>query len=248
MRGPARWISGCTRADSSGAGSGERLGGDFALGDRIWRRILHGLGAVVLVYFVVPNGFFVFAPKEVILLVLLGLVVVAELLRFTVGLELPTVRDYESHRVGGYVYFAVALTIVVLLFPEPIAVAVVLGTAFVDPVAGELRTAGRSRSLYPAVPVALYAVLAFTSLAIDRPVALGAGRASRARGGCAGRRGRAPEAPLGGRRLRDDDRARAVPLRGRGARPGTAAVAAPAQTIGVRTACGAPFEESTLIA
>ncbi len=145
---------------------GERLGGDFALGDRIWRRILHGLGAIVLVYFVVPNGFFVFAPKEVILLVLLGLVVVAELLRFTVGLELPTVRDYESHRVGGYVYFAVALTIVVLLFPEPIAVAVVLGTAFVDPVAGELRTAGRSRSLYPAVPVALYAVLAFTSLAI----------------------------------------------------------------------------------
>jgi dolichol kinase len=145
---------------------GERFGGDFALGDRLWRRILHGLGATVLVYFVVPNRFFVIAPKEVILLVLLGLVLVAELLRFTVGLELPTVRAYESRRVGGYVYFAVALTIAVLLFPEPIAVAVVLGTAFVDPVAGELRTAAGSRSLYPAVPVALYAGLAFASLAI----------------------------------------------------------------------------------
>ncbi|HLN51928.1 MAG TPA: hypothetical protein VK455_07755 [Thermoplasmata archaeon] len=145
---------------------GERLGGDFALGDRIWRRVLHGLGATVLVYFLVPNRLFVIAPKEAILLALLGLVLLAELLRLTVGLELPTVRAYESHRVGGYVYFAVALTIAVLLFPEPIAVAVVLGTAFVDPVAGELRTHARRRSLYPAVPVALYAVLAFASLAI----------------------------------------------------------------------------------
>src|SRR5208282_6625146 len=81
-----------------------------------------------------------------------------------------------------------------------------------------------------------------------RGVALGARRAARARGGGPRGRGRTPEAPLGRRRPRDDDRTRPVPLRGRGARPGPAAVAAPAQTMGVRTACGAPFEESMLIA
>jgi len=144
---------------------GGQFGGDFALGDRVLRRLLHLSGAAVLLYFVIPPRFFVIASTEEILLALLAAVVAIEVLRLAAGLELATVRAYESRRVGGYVFYAVALTAAVLLFPEPIAAAVVLGTALVDPLVGEIRGHPGARSLYPVVPVALYAALAFAGLA-----------------------------------------------------------------------------------
>ena len=145
---------------------GARFGGDAVLGDRLWRRFLHLFGAGVLVYFVLPDGFFVVLPKEVVLLLALAAVLVLEGLRHVAGLELPTVRPYEAHRVGSYVFYAVALVGAVLLFPRPIAAAVVLGTSLVDPLAGELRGAPRLSRLYPAVPLVAYAVLAWVGLAL----------------------------------------------------------------------------------
>jgi hypothetical protein len=144
---------------------GSQLGGDFALGDRALRRILHVAGASVLLYFVIPSGFFLIATTEEILLGLLAAVLVIEGLRLAFGLEMAAVRSYESRRVGSYAYYAVALTAAVLLLPEPIAVVVVLGTAFVDPFMGELRDRAGLRWLYPLAPVGFYAALAFVGLA-----------------------------------------------------------------------------------
>jgi hypothetical protein len=143
---------------------GVRFKGDFELGDRIWRRVLHGLCAGILLYYLLPNAFFVIASKQVVLVVALVAVLVLELLRHRAGLELPTLRPYEERRVASYVFFAVAIVTVILLFPEPIAAAVVLGTALVDPLVGELRVARASRSMLWVVPVPVYAVLAFLGL------------------------------------------------------------------------------------
>ena len=118
---------------------GAQLGGDAELGDRAWRRIVHASGASVLLYYVLPPHLFVIASTEEMLLIALGLVLLLEVLRHGVGLELPTIRSYEIDRVGSYVYYSIALVAAVLLFPRPIAAVVVLGTAFVDPLAGELR-------------------------------------------------------------------------------------------------------------
>jgi hypothetical protein len=144
---------------------GHALGGDEELGDRAWRRILHLFGALVLVYYAVPNNFFVVAPKADILLAALGVMFVLEALRHAVGLELPTIRPYETHRIASFVFFALALVLAVLLFPLPIAAAVVLGTAIVDPVAGELRRQSNSPVLTVGLPVAAYGLLAFVGLA-----------------------------------------------------------------------------------
>ena len=144
---------------------GQKLGGDEELGDRAWRRIMHALGAAVLVYYVVPDNFFLIAPKEDVLLAALAAVFVIEVLRHTVGLELPTVRPYEARRVGSYVFYALALVIAILVFPKPIGAAVVLGTAIVDPVAGELRGRGGSPLLTVGVPLVLYWLLAAAGLA-----------------------------------------------------------------------------------
>jgi len=155
---------------------GVKLGGDEALGDRAWRRILHVLGAAVLVYYLLPDDFFVVAPKEYVLLAALLAMFVLEALRHAVGLQLPTIRPYEAHRVASFAFYALALVLAVLLFPRPIGAAVVLGTAVVDPLAGELRRRGGSTLTTVLTPFAVYAVLAFAGLAVvgDWPIAISA--------------------------------------------------------------------------
>ncbi len=140
------------------------FGRDEAAADELWRRILHGAGAFVLVYYVLPTGFFLVAPKEDVLLAALGAVIVLEVARRIARLELPTLRPYEARRPASFLFYAVALVVAVLLFPEPIAAAVVVGTAFVDPVAGELRRQARSRGVALGVPWAVYTALAVTAL------------------------------------------------------------------------------------
>lgn len=141
------------------------FGRDESAGDVIWRRILHGAGALVLVYYVVPGGFFLVAPKEAVLLAALAAVGVLEVLRLGFGAQLPSMRGYESDRLASYVFYAVALVIAILLFPPPIATAVILGTAMVDPLAGELRSSARWTRLSPWLPFVVYTGLATTSLA-----------------------------------------------------------------------------------
>jgi len=144
---------------------GAALGGDEALGDRAWRRIMHTFGAAVLVYYAIPVNFFVIAPKVDVLLAALAVMVVLEVLRHAVGLELPTIRPYEKHRIASFLFFSVALVIAVTLFPLPIGAAVVLGTAVVDPVAGELRSQRAAPLLAFGIPLGAYALLAFVGLA-----------------------------------------------------------------------------------
>jgi len=137
-----------------------------AEGNEIWRRLIHGTGAFVLAYYLVPPGFFVVVPNDVALLLALGAVVVLEGLRLGLGAELPTIRPYEARRPASYVFYAVGLAVAVLLFPEPIAVAVVLGTAFVDPLAGELRRRPQGARLALGVPWAVYTALATGALVL----------------------------------------------------------------------------------
>jgi hypothetical protein len=143
---------------------GARLGGDFDLGDRAWRRLLHAAGAAVLIYYAIPDNFFLITPKLYVLLAALTAVLLLEILRHIAHLELPTIRPYEARRIGSFAFYAIALVGAVVLFPEPIGAAVVLGTAFVDPLAGELRGSASVRRLYPAIPLVAYAGLAFVGL------------------------------------------------------------------------------------
>ena len=130
---------------------GVRFGGDFELGDRIERRGLHVAGAFGIVYLLLPEGFFVVVPKWVVLLATLVVVLTLEGLRHLRSWELPTIRAYEKQRVASFAFYAVALTVALLAFAPPIAAAVVLGTALIDPFLGELR-ARDPRTIVSAVP------------------------------------------------------------------------------------------------
>lgn len=128
--------------------------------------MLHALCAGVLLYYLVPDRFFVVAPKEVVLILALTAVLLLEVLRHLAGLELPTIRPYEDRWVASYAFFAVALVVAILLFPEPIAAAVVLGTALVDPLAGEMRVARFRPAALWVGPLIAYVGLAVVGLAL----------------------------------------------------------------------------------
>jgi len=132
-------------------------------GDRALRRILHAAGAVVLIYYLFPPNLLVFVPNFVLPLLTVSALLVLEALRLRGTIEIPTIRPYEQHRLASYAYFAVALVLAVLLFPPPIAAAVVLGTSLIDPLIGELRRPNPYRAAYPWVPFALYAGLAYVA-------------------------------------------------------------------------------------
>ncbi len=135
------------------------------MGDRLLRRLFHLAGAAVLLYYLLPSRFFVLlTTRDVLLLALVALLVI-EALRLVAGLEITTIRAYERRRLASYVWYAVALVAAVLLFPPTVAAAVVLGTALVDPLIGELRARPTlSRRAYPWLPIAVYAALAFPVL------------------------------------------------------------------------------------
>jgi hypothetical protein len=122
--------------------------------------LLHLFGLAVLLYYVLPAMILPWLPTEVLLLAALGLVLVLEASRLALGVELPTIRDYERARVASYTWFAVGLVVAVLLFPRAIAVAAVLGTGVVDPLIGELRLSEERRRWYPAAPALVYFGLA----------------------------------------------------------------------------------------
>ncbi len=143
---------------------GAKFGGDEAFGDRLWRRMLHGVGAAVLLYYPLPAVLFGVLPKLYLLLGALVAVLVLELLRLRAGVELPALRAYEQDRPASFVFYALALTGAVVLLPMPIAVAVVLGTSLVDPLAGELRASPATRRAYPWAPYAAWVLLATAGL------------------------------------------------------------------------------------
>lgn len=142
------------------------MGGDEALGDRAWRRIVHMGGALALLYFVLPSPLLGLLPTWTVIVAALVLVVLLELLRHGAGLELPTLRPHEEHRVASYVYYGAALAIAVLWLPRVIAVPVVLGTAFIDPLAGELRLRRVGPGMQWGLPIGVYFALAFAGITV----------------------------------------------------------------------------------
>jgi hypothetical protein len=148
---------------------GRQFGGDEQLGDRIWRRMLHLAGGIVLAVYLLPRGFFVLLPTDEVLLIALAAVLTMEAVRRAGGLQLPTIRPHEVHRTASYAYFAVGLTFAVEIFPKYVAIPVVLGAVLVDPLMGELRLHAGSLGFARGAGVAAYTALAVPWLVLGGP-------------------------------------------------------------------------------
>ena len=110
--------------------------------EKIYRRFNHTVAACFVIYFLFPQK--IMGLERIYLVILLWLIILGiEYLRLNKNLNLFGMRDYESDRVAGFVWFASGTFIILWFyemgaFPQSLAVATIIMAAYTDPVIGEV--------------------------------------------------------------------------------------------------------------
>ena len=110
--------------------------------EKIYRRFNHTVAACFVIYFLFPQK--IMGLERIYLVILLLIIILGiEYLRLNKNLNLFGMRDYESNRVAGFVWFASGTFIILGFyemgaFPQSLAVATIIMAAYTDPVIGEV--------------------------------------------------------------------------------------------------------------
>jgi len=107
-----------------------------------FRRVFHTFAASFLIYYILPDEQWINALKIGISIFIVLFVAVLEYRRIKGkigGEHFFGLRTYEEKRPAGYLYFGVALLILLLFFPQQIAIPCILCACFADPIIGEIR-------------------------------------------------------------------------------------------------------------
>ncbi len=131
----------------------------------LFRRFLHCLMALAPAYYLLPVDVPVLeVGRWVLLVVFITAVVLVEVIRLLMGWKFFGLRPHERNQIASFVWAAAGVTAALWLFREDVATAAIIGWAFVDPLAGELRRRDPRVSVSVAVPLAVYAALAAPAL------------------------------------------------------------------------------------
>ena len=109
--------------------------------EKIYRRFNHTVAACFVIYFLFPQK--IMGLDRIYLVILLWIIILGiEYLRLNKNLNLFGMRDYESDRVAGFVWFASGTFIILGFyemgaFPQSLAIATIIMAAYTDPVIGE---------------------------------------------------------------------------------------------------------------
>ncbi|MEM0492353.1 MAG: dolichol kinase [Candidatus Thermoplasmatota archaeon] len=106
-----------------------------------YRRIAHTFASSFLVYYLLPDEpYYIYRLSlPIIIFILVAVIEYLRLYRYIDEGLFFGLRRYEKGRIGGYLYFAFGFLLLILLFPQQIAIPCVLCVCFTDPVMGELR-------------------------------------------------------------------------------------------------------------
>jgi hypothetical protein len=110
--------------------------------EKIYRRFNHTVAACFVIYFLFPQK--IMGLERIYIVILLWIIILGiEYLRLNKNLNLFGMRDYESDRVAGFVWFASGTFIILGFyemgaFPQSLAVATIIMAAYTDPVIGEV--------------------------------------------------------------------------------------------------------------
>ncbi|UCF50350.1 MAG: dolichol kinase [Thermoplasmatales archaeon] len=107
-----------------------------------YRRVFHTFGASFLFYYILPDIDWINILKLWIPPLIVIFVIILELLRLTGKISSNHffgLRMYEKKRIGSYVFFAVAILILLRFFPQQIAIPCILCATLGDPIIGEIR-------------------------------------------------------------------------------------------------------------
>ena len=107
-----------------------------------YRRAIHAFSAIFLVYYIFPDVYWITVTKKCVVILTVAVFAVFEVMRIRKLIKNRKIfglREYEENRFGSYLYFGIGAAILLLFFPQQIAIPSILGAAFVDPAIGELR-------------------------------------------------------------------------------------------------------------
>jgi dolichol kinase len=107
-----------------------------------YRRVFHTFGASFILYYMLPDVSWINLIKFWVPLVILIFIFVLEYLRIKGKVDSNHffgLRMYEKKRVSSYLYFGIAIFVLLLFFPQQIAIPCILCASIVDPVIGEVR-------------------------------------------------------------------------------------------------------------
>lgn len=131
--------------------------------DVLVRRSVHCLIALAPLYFLLPDNLPVIGLRRwVLLIAFLVSIGVFDAWRRRKGLTFLGLRPHERKGAASYAWAAAGVTFVLWLIPQDIATASLVGMAFVDPLAGELRPK-YGKNPWPVV-VSIIAYFAFALL------------------------------------------------------------------------------------
>ncbi|MCI0497388.1 MAG: hypothetical protein L0Z54_03730 [Thermoplasmata archaeon] len=102
------------------------------------RRASHTVGACAVLYYALPESIYG-VPRWTVPMIAVMLSTAGESFRLRRGALVPGLRDHERGRVASYYQFGLSMVLLVLLFPQAIAVPCLLVAALVDPLLGEMR-------------------------------------------------------------------------------------------------------------
>ena len=108
----------------------------------IYRRFNHTVASCFVIYFLFPE--YILGFKRVYLIIVFWLsILLIEYFRLNGAFVLDGMRDYESSRVAGFVWFATGTCMILFfyeigVFPEIFAVSTIIMASFVDPLIGEI--------------------------------------------------------------------------------------------------------------
>jgi len=107
------------------------------------RRAFHCLMALAPVYYLLPVDLPVIGVRRwVVLIAFFAIIILIEVIRLPKGILFLGMRPHEKDQIASFVWAAAGITATLWLFPHDIAAAAIVGMAFVDPLAGELRSHG----------------------------------------------------------------------------------------------------------
>lgn len=116
-----------------------------------YRRVFHTFSASFIVYYMLPDLGWINILKFWIPLFLLIFIIVLEYCRISGKVSSNHffgLRMYEKKRVGGYLYFGIAVFILLFFFPQQIAIPCILCASIADPIMGEVRLRFGKKKVY----------------------------------------------------------------------------------------------------
>lgn len=111
------------------------------INEQVYRRFNHTVAACFVIYFLFPE-YILEIKREYYILLFWILIITVEYLRLNKDLKVIGMRDYESNRIAGFVWFATGTCLILELYelgivPQSLAIATIIMAAYTDPLIGE---------------------------------------------------------------------------------------------------------------